>query len=123
MAATEVKDAQGAHDAEDADWDKQGIEGADAEEATPPMQIPIPGTLDTISLNAGGPKPTSSEVRLNGASLPLEGQYVNDELVTLLVEVRISDVQFPIQRDKYGNATKCTRRHIAKPVSVRKFGE
>jgi hypothetical protein len=100
---------------------RRRAEGGDLAEELPPMQIPIPGTLENISTSVGGPKPTSSEARMIGASLPLEGQFPNDELVTLIVEARVSDVSFPITRDKWGNATKVTRRHLLRPVSVRRF--
>lgn len=122
MSATETE-AEVTPQSEDPDWDGQGVEGVDPEEATPPMQIPIPGTIETISLNAGGPKPTSSEARLQGGSLHVEGQFANDELVTLIVEARVSDVTFPISRDKYGNAVKIVRRHLLKPVGIRRLNE
>ena len=102
---------------------RQRAETGDEPDELPPMQIPIPGVTSGISTSAGGPKPTSSEARLMGASLPLEGQFPNDEFVTLLVEARVSDVQFPIQRDEFGNVKKVTRRHLLRPVSVRRYGE
>ena len=99
---------------------KERAEGGDEPEELAPLQIPIPGTTENISTSVGGPKPTSSEARLAGASLPLEGQFPNDELVTLIVEARVSDVSFPITRDNFGNPTKVTRRHLLRPVSVRR---
>ena len=100
---------------------RERAEAGDEPEELPPMQIPLPGVVETISTTVGGPKPTSSEARLAGASLPLEGQFPNDELVTLIVEARVSDVSFPITRDEFGNVTKVTRRHLLRPVSVRRF--
>jgi hypothetical protein len=100
---------------------RERAEGGDEPEELPPMQIPIPGVVETISTTVGGPKPTSSEARLMGASLPIEGQFPNDELVVLVVEARVSDVSFPIVRDQWGNVTKVSRRHLLRPVSVRRF--
>jgi hypothetical protein len=100
---------------------RERAEGGDEPEELPPMQIPIPGVIEGISTTVGGPKPTSSEARLVGASLPIEGQFPNDALVVLVVEARVSDVSFPIVRDEWGNVTKVTRRHLLRPVSVRRF--
>jgi hypothetical protein len=35
----------------------------------------------------------------------------------------VVDVQFPDVLDKYGQVLKTTRRHMLRPIGVRKFGE
>jgi hypothetical protein len=94
----------------------------EAEAPQKPMQIPLPGTLETISSTVGGPKPTSSEARLLGGSLPIEGQFPLDETVTLLVEVKVGAVEVVSTTDDWGNVKSVKRRHKMRMLSVRRFG-
>jgi hypothetical protein len=99
------------------------IARGDTEQPTPPMQIPLPGTTETISGAAGGPRPTSSEARLLGGSMPIEGQFPLDETVTLLVEVKVGSVEVVSTTDDWGNVKNVKRRHKMRMISVRRFGE
>jgi hypothetical protein len=99
------------------------IERGEHEAPTPPMQIPLPGTLDHLSSAVGGPKPTSSEARLLGGSLPIEGQFPLDDTVTLIVEAKVGGVEIVSTTDDWGNVKSVKRRHKMRMVSVRRFGE
>jgi hypothetical protein len=119
MSATETETKLGAEQ----EWDEQGVEGVDPDEAVPPMQIPIPGVIERMSLSAGGQQPTSSEARLLGASIPIEGQFENGSLVTLVIECRVQNVMFPNTLGKYGDVEKTTRRHLLRPISITRAAE
>lgn len=95
---------------------------AAAQEPAPkkPMQIPLPGTFDTLSSAVGGPKPTSSEARLLGGSLPIEGQFPLDDTVTLVVEVKVGSVEIVSTTDEWGAVTSVKRRHKMRMLSVRR---
>jgi hypothetical protein len=95
-------------------------EMAEQDQPTPPMQIPLPGTQDTVSAVVGGGKPTSTEVRLLGGSLPVEGQFSKGEVVTLVVEARVGSVEFVDALDEWGTVTKTTRRHKLRMTSVKR---
>lgn len=93
---------------------------ASAEKPTPPMQIPIPGTEQRITDVAGGSQPTSTEVRLLGGSLPVEGQFQGEETVTLLVEAKVGSVEVVYTTDDWGETKAVKRRHKLRMTSVRR---
>jgi hypothetical protein len=99
--------------------DSKSIEAlAEEPTPTPPMQIAIPGTFGNISLAAGGTPPTSSEVRLMGGRLPVEGQFHKGEIITLLVQAKVGEVAFIDTTDDWGNVQKTVRAHKARMLSV-----
>lgn len=91
---------------------------AEGEQPTPPMQIPIPGTQDTVSAVVGGAKPTATEVRLLGGSLPVEGQFQKGDEVTLLVTAKVGSIELVDTTDEWGTVTKTIRRHKLRMTSV-----
>lgn len=93
-------------------------EGDPEDEAEDNGQMFIPGTAPTISMQVGGPRPSASELRLQGGSVGIEGEFKKGEVITLLVTVRVQDISFPSTFDDDGNATSTKRRHIARPISV-----
>lgn len=95
----------------------------EVEKPTPPMQMPLPGTAENISLSAGGQKPTSSEARLLGGSMPLEGQFAKGDVVMLLVEAKVGAVEFIDATDEWGKVQRTSRRHKLRMLSVKRFGE
>jgi hypothetical protein len=81
-------------------------------------QMMIPGTAPTISMKVGGPKPTSAEMRIQGGAVGIEGEFQKEEVVHLLVTVRVEDVHFPSTRDKTGKVTSTKRLHLARPIAI-----
>lgn len=81
-------------------------------------QILIPGTAPGISMKVGGPKPTASVMRMQGSAIGIEGEFSKEDVVHLLVAVRVEDVSFPSTRDKEGNVTSTKRLHIARPIAI-----
>lgn len=92
----------------------------DADTPTPPMQIPIPGTTDTISSVVGGAKPTVTEVRLLGGSLPVVGEFKKGDEITLIVTAKVGAVEFVDSQDEWGTTTKSIRRHKLRMTSVKR---
>lgn len=103
-----------------ADDERSVEEMAEDPKPIPPMQIAIPGTIEKISLSAGGALPTSSEVRLVGGRLPVEGQFAKGEIVTLIVEVKVGEVAFIDTTDEWGTVQKTVRAHKARMLSVKR---
>ncbi len=90
------------------------------EKPVPPMQIPLPGTENLISDRAGGANPTSSEARLLGGSLPIEGQFAKGDVVTLIVEAKVGSIEVVDATDDWGNVTNTKRRHKMRMLSVKR---
>lgn len=93
------------------------------EEQVAPMQIPLPGTIETISSSFGGAKPTSSEMRLLGGKMPIEGQFSKGDVVVLAVEVKITSVEGVDVTDDWGAVERTIRRHKGRMISVRRASE
>lgn len=93
------------------------------EKQVPPMQLALPGTKENITLTAGGARPTSSEVRLMGGRLPVEGQFEKGEIVTLIVEAKVGEVAFIDTTDDWGNVQKTVRAHKARMLSVKRVSQ
>ncbi len=90
-------------------------------EPTPPMQIPLEGTIRQLSIIVGGDRPQTAEVKLRGGSQPLEGEFKKGDVIELFVRARVSELHFVDLVDKYGEVTGTVRRHIVKPISVRRL--
>lgn len=94
---------------------------AEVEQRPPkPMQIPIPGTVEGISSNPGGSSPTSSEARILGGSLPIDGEFEGEEYVELVVTAKVGEVDFIYTYDDWGNTKNVKRRHKFRMISVRR---
>lgn len=97
-------------------------ENGDEPEELPPMQIPLPGTSPGISAAFGGAKPTESEIRLLGGKMPLEGSFQKGEEFDVIVRVKVTGVLGQDVTDDWGRTTRTTRRHMARMISVKRFG-
>jgi hypothetical protein len=95
------------------DLAKERGENGDEPEELAPMQIPLPGTMDTIS--------ASSEIRLLGGKMPLEGSFAQGEEFDVIVRVKVTGVLGQDTVDDWGRTTRTTRRHLARMLSVRRF--
>lgn len=87
---------------------------------TPPMQIPLPGDWATISGDFGGRAPDTSEIRLLGGKMPLEGSFAKGTEIDLLVRVKITGVLGQDRIDAFGVEEGTVRRHMARMISVKK---
>jgi hypothetical protein len=96
-------------------------EMAEQEEELLPMQVPLEGFTDSITVTVGGARPQTSAVALRGGKLPVEGEFKKGDEIELYVRARIAEIHFVDTVDKYGEVTGTERRHIAKPVAVRRF--
>lgn len=115
----EIEEAAAAADAEGRSIEDRAAEGEDddPEKPTPPMQLPLQGTRDTIPQSWGGAKATSSEMRLMGGKQPIEGAFDKGEIVTLIVEAKVFHVGGVDFTDDWGTVTKTVRRHHARIIS------
>ena len=95
-------------------------EMAEQEPEVLPMQIPLEGFTESITVTVGGAKPQSSAVALRGGKLPVEGEFQKGDEIELYVRARIAEIHF-VDCDDYGEVTGTERRHIAKPIAVRRF--
>lgn len=113
LAAIEEANAKGDSEvkADDARSVEELAEDPPEEKPLAPLQIPIPGTIERISLTAGGTAPGSSEARLIGARLPIEGQFQKGEYLDLHVKVKVGEVAFIDTTDEWGNVQKTVRAH------------
>lgn len=74
-----------------------------------------------LSLLAGGEEPDSSSFKMQGGKVPVEGQFDKGDTIDLLVKVRVAEVDFVDKHDKDGYVVGVDRRHIAKPLSIRRY--
>lgn len=88
------------------------------EKPTPPMQLALPGTKDTMNLTAGGQRPSASEIRFMGGKQPIEGSYEKGDVIECVVRVRIGEVAFVDSHDEYGNVKETKRVHKGRLISV-----
>lgn len=88
---------------------------------TPPMQIALPGDWDTISDAFGGAAPESSEIRLLGGKMPIEGSFAKGTEFDILVRVKVTGVLGQDVTDDFGTVTRTVRRHMARMISVRRI--
>jgi hypothetical protein len=96
-------------------------EMAEQEEELLPMQVPLEGFSDSISVTVGGERPQTSAIALRGGRLPVEGEFKKGDVVELYVRCRVAEIHFVDVIDKYGEVTGTERKHIAKPIAVRRF--
>jgi hypothetical protein len=87
---------------------------------TPPMQIPLPGEWDTISDAFGGRAPESSEIRLLGGKMPIEGSFPKGAEFDVLVRVKVTGVLGQDVTDEWGTVERTVRRHQARMISVQR---
>lgn len=81
------------------------------------------GDHEQLTLNVGGAKVSASELKLRGASLPVDGEFKKGQLVRFEVLTRIGEVHFADKVDSTGTVVGTTRRHIAKVESVQRLAE
>jgi hypothetical protein len=74
-----------------------------------------------LTLMAGGEAPDSSSFRMQGGKVPVEGQFEKGDIIDLLVKVRVTEVDFVDKHDNDGYVVGTDRRHIAKPLSIRRY--
>lgn len=92
--------------------------GEDQEPEGPP---PVEGTIEQLSLDAGGDPPTTTSMTLQGGKVSVEGEFKKGEVVTFYVEARVSDVTFSDKWDSKIMAVVGTeRKHKAKVQGIRR---
>lgn len=82
----------------------------------------IDGRLKQLTLDVGGHKVTTSEFKLKGGSVAVEGQFQKGERVQLIVEAVVGKIEFQDKADSEGNVIATTRRHVATIDSVQRGG-
>lgn len=97
-----------------------GETGEPVAKPTPPMQIPLPGDWDAISDAFGGSAPTSSEIRLLGGKLPIDGSFAKGSEMDLIIRVKVTGVLGQDTVDAFGQEQGTVRRHMARMISVRR---
>jgi hypothetical protein len=104
------------------DGDETTVENlAEQEQEVLPMQVPLEGFTESITVTVGGARPQSSVVALRGGKLPVEGEFRKGDEIELYVRARVAEIHFVDTHDQYGEVTGTERRHIAKPVAVRRL--
>lgn len=79
----------------------------------------LEGSDGQLSFEVGGKRVTSSELKLVGGKLEVEGQFAKGERAVLRVEIEVGEVAFVDSRDgKTGQVVGCARRHKARIVNV-----
>lgn len=87
------------------------------------LQEALPGDWATISGEFGGATPETSEIRLLGGKMPIEGSFAKGTEIDLVVRVRVTGVLGQDVLDDWGRTTRTVRRHMARMVSVRRLGK
>lgn len=103
-----------------ADGEVDQPEGEAEPKPTPPMQIPIPGTETDIGTEFGGRLPESSEIRLLGGKLPIQGSFAKGTVIDLHVRVKVTGVLGQDTVDAFGQEESTVRRHLARMISVKR---
>lgn len=91
-----------------------------AEVVTPPMQVPLPGLLESMTTDAGGRQPDRSEIRLLGGKMPINGSFSKGAEFDVLVRVKVTGVLLQDTVDAFGVEEGTTRRHMARMLSVKR---
>lgn len=101
---------------EDQAEDLEGIENALG-------QLPIPGTGNMLTLDAGGELPETATMKMRGGSIPVEGEFEKGTIVRLWLEGAVAEVHFVDIRDKNGFVVGTERRHILASQRIRRVEE
>jgi hypothetical protein len=96
-------------------------EGEEEVEPTPPMQIPLEGFNETISTVPGGDRPQTASISLRGGKLTVEGEFKKGDVIELYVRAKVAEVHFVDTQDKFGEVVGTERKHVAKPIAVRRL--
>lgn len=88
---------------------------------TPPMQIPLPGLDADITSAFGGRAPDTSEIKLLGGKMPIEGSFPKGTVLDLHVRVKVTGVLGQDTVDAFGQEESTIRRHMARMISVRRI--
>lgn len=89
------------------------------EEPAEAFEVTLEGSSNQLSFSVGGKKPTTSELKLQGGSIGLEGQFQKGETVVIRAEIRVGEVAFVDKIDsKTGQPVGSTRRHKARIVAA-----
>ena len=91
------------------------------EKPIPPMQLPLPGTRETISDRFGGAKPTRSEMRLMGGKQPITGSFDKGDEVMLLIRAKVFRAGGVDRLDVWGQTEETVREHQARIISCEVF--
>jgi len=83
-------------------------------------QLPIPGYGNNLTLDAGGNQPESATMKMQGGSLPVEGEFSKGDTVRLWIEGKVQKVEFVDLHDKNGFIVGTERRHVLRSVRVRR---
>ena len=86
-----------------------------------PMQLPLEGFVPSISATPGGDRPTTASITIRGGKLAVTGQFSKGDVIELYVRAKIAEVHFVDTVDNFGEVTGTERKHIAKPIGVRRF--
>lgn len=94
------------------DPEPQDIHGSDEDE------IPT-GSVQQLSFQVGGKKPTSTQLRLVGGKVEIGDVFVKGQTIELRVTCTVGAIEFVDEHDKVtGQTIGCQRRHKAKIDSV-----
>jgi hypothetical protein len=115
LPATEAED--------EVELDEELPEEPPAEKPTPPMQIPLPGDWSGIGTEFGGRQPDTSEIRLLGGKMPIQGSFPKGTVLDLHVRVKVTGVLGQDTVDAFGQEEATIRRHMARMISVRRLDE
>lgn len=97
---------------------EEQAEEASEDEAT--GQQAIPGTVSKLTLGAGGNKPESSEMKMRGGSLPVDGEFAKGSRIRLVIEGVVAEVSFVDHYGKDNYVDGTVRRHMLRSVHVRR---
>jgi len=86
-------------------------------------QMPIPGTVTELSLNAGGEAPETATLKLMGGTLPVEGEFDKGDMVRVYVEAKVTEVSFVDHLGKDGYVESTERSHKVRMTRVRRVEE
>ena len=99
---------------------------ADLGEETPeepqPEGLTVKGDGKQLTLSVGGETPTSSEFKLQGGKIALEGQFKKGQIVRFEVTARVGEVHFVDKVDSAsGEVTSTKRLHKARVEGVNRI--
>ena len=104
----------------DESWEDPPRSIEEAAEDEPEQEPAIEGGKRSLTLTAGGEEPDSSSFKMQGGKVAVEGQFDKGDVIDLLVKVRVAEVDFVDKVDNDGYVVGTERRHLAKPLSIRR---